>query len=47
MELYVPYSKLKGMNGLFVTMKAMCLSVKKSGVFVEFCLWILLISTKM
>lgn len=25
MELYVPYSKLKGMDGLFVTMKAMCL----------------------
>lgn len=36
MELYVPCSKLKGMNGLFVTMKAMCLSVKKDGVFVEF-----------
>ena len=36
MELYVPYSKFKGMNGLFVTMKAMCLSVKKDVVFVEF-----------
>ena len=36
MELYGPYSKLKGMNGLFVTMKAMCLSVKKDVVFVEF-----------
>ena len=28
--------KVKGMNGLFVTMKAMCLSVKKDVVFVEF-----------
>ena len=36
MELYVPYSTLKGMNGLFVTMKAMCLSVRKDVVFVEF-----------
>ena len=38
--------KVKGMNGLFVTMKAMCLSVKKDVVFVEFWLWILLISTR-
>ncbi len=36
MELYVPYSKLKGMKGIFVTMKTMCLSVKKDVVFVEF-----------
>ena len=36
MELYVTYLKLKSMNGLFVTMKAMCLSVKKDVVFVEF-----------